>query len=236
MDRLNFLCDPRVQLLSAQEESFLFRLFEARLRNDLQPFGGRFPTDPKLLRPIAYPHKPGPRDSFLQCLIAKLEQVRIATMIPPAPCAVFDLPRYLPVQSGEIIAFDAPSSSGTEVIHIDGPGPPKKPNQIAVVAAAAADSFSLKEKLKPFYPRHDLEHEWRDYVTHQRKAKKQCYAVSDNPKVFTFLKWMEKAAVPIKPSRMKIEKIDSQSELDFAEPADPKFMAEFESRKARRAS
>src|SRR5882724_12297878 len=133
-----FLCDPRVQLLSAQEESFLFRLIEARSRNDLNQFGGRFPTDPKLLRPIAYPHKAGPRDSFLQCLIAKLEQVRIATMIPPAPCAVFDLPQYLPVQSGEIIASDA-EPSGNGVIHIDGPGPPGKADRIRVVADAAAD-------------------------------------------------------------------------------------------------
>jgi len=233
---MNFLCDPRVQLLSAQEESFLFRLFEARLRNDLSPYGGHFPTDPKLLRPIAYPHKPGPRDSFLQCLIAKLEQVRIATMIPPAPCAVFDLPPYLPVLSDEVTGSPAqPSSNG--VIHIDGPGPPKKPNQIAVVAAAAADSLDLIERLKPFYPRHDLQHEWRDYVTHQRKLKKQSYAVSDNPKVFTFVKWLEKAAIPIgKPAKEVIDPLAGQSELDFTEPATPRFLAEFESRKARRAS
>jgi len=212
-----FLCDPRVQLLSAQEESFLFRLFEARLRYDLQEYGGRFPTDPKLLRPIAYPHKPGPRDSFLQCLIAKLEQVRIATMIPPAPCAVFDLPRYLPVQFEEITESAAPLPSSSRLIHIDGPGPPKKPNQIAAVAAAAADSLDLIEKLKPFYPRHDVEQEWRDYVKHQRKAKKQCYGFSDNPRVFTFFKWMEKAAVPIR--KPKPEKfagtVVEELELDF---------------------
>jgi len=223
-----FLCDPRVQLLSAQEESFLFRLLEARLRNDLNQYGGRFPTDPKLLRPIAYPHKAGPRDSFLQCLIAKLEQVRIATMIPPAPCAVFDLPPYLPIQSGEIIAPAAESPSGNGVIHIDGPGPPNLEKQIAVVAAAAANDFDLIEKLKPYFPRHDVKTEVKRFFEHRKKINRP-------PVPSALAKWMLRAEVPIlRQPKAPVQQIAlERPKQDEPDLFDQKFLREYERKKAR---
>jgi hypothetical protein len=101
-------------------------------------------------------------------------------------------------------------------------------------AARAEHVEDLLERLKPFYPHHDLAREWRDYEAHQKKCGKQFYAVSPNPKVFTFLKWMENAAVPIRHKKSKeVDPLKGHLELDFTEPANPLFLAQYRARHAR---
>jgi len=71
-------------------------------------------------------------------------------------------------------------------------------DEIAAAAAEAADSPDhLIARLQPFFPQLDMAEEWRRYVAGGKEINKPAIAVSDNPKIFTFVKWLQQAGTPV---------------------------------------
>jgi hypothetical protein len=219
---LSFLCDERIQALSAQAESFLNRLREVFLRYPMAlDEHGRAPADPAQLRNLTYPHRPDIRHTYVARWFVEIESASLVTVYETEHGRWFELgcdalaalPPTAPVDKPEparlIHTYSQPS----------GLSPPKIDKIIAAAAAAASDSLDLIARLRPFFPRHDVASEYRRYEKNRRKADQPCVAVADNPRVFTFVKWMLKAAVPIvrKPATQSLISLARRSPAEAAD-------------------
>jgi len=235
---MNFLCDERVQRLSAQAESFLNRVIEVFARYPMAlDEHGRAPADPAQLRNLTYPHKPDIRHTYVERWFLELESASLVTVVETALGRYFELAdagTALRAESlPEIVRISRNENhDGPKVIHNPGHDPPKTYQKLTAVAAAAADYLDLIGKLKPYFPRHDVKASYKRFVAHREKRG---LALTYE----AFARWMLKEEVPIMRSRLTIQPIEpieppAQDEPDLFDNANHRlFMERFERKKAR---
>jgi hypothetical protein len=242
--RLSFLCDERVQRLSAQAESFLNRVREVF---DRYPMAldehGRAPADPAQLRNLTYPHRPDIRHTYVARWFAEIEAAFLVTVAETeAQGRWFEL-----VDAGQSLPRNVPLAllkpGDARVINNSGSDPPKTDKKIAAVAATAfsVSDFIARARELDFYQGFDLEKEWNEYVDHRRKLGRP--STLEN-----FVQtWMVRAQrrfgkIKPKPRPSPMPEIDPlplepiQDEPDLFDMANHRlFMERFERSKARRA-
>jgi len=241
---LSFLCDPRLQTLSFQACDLLRRIEEAYEHyTHFLDEHGRAPADPVLLRNFLYPLRSEIRHTHVARWFGELESALLVTVFESDRGLVFALThgRQSLAQTSQP---ETPTPEVFRVIHNSGVDPPKKDSEITAVAAAASSSLDLLlPALKPFFPLLDLEAEYRKYYRKRMAEKKPAIAVHHNPKMLTFVKWCQQAAIPLPPPPKKIAEApqpvitpsDDQPDM-FDELAHKKFLAELEARKLRKAT
>ena len=241
---LSFRLDPRLQTLSFQACDLLRRIEEVFARDStMLDEHGRAPVDAKLLRNLAYPLRRDIRYTHVERGFEELEACGIVTVHESPYGRSFELseanqlhPHLLPV------AMPAPDIF--TVIHNSGADPPEQASKNAVVdaAAAAADEIDLMERLRPFFPRHDLKACLKRWMDHRIKRK---LALTNQ----SFARWMQREetpfvkSVPLPPPPKKVveatQPVITQAEDHpdlFDAVAHKKFLAELKARKLKKAA
>lgn len=241
------LSQERLRLLSPNARDLLERILDAFPHDDL--FGSGVPAAPAQLRLTLY-HSDDPRlDSQIGRQLKELELNSIGILR-----RVSRKTRYLKLTldfSGAL-GHNA-TASGTEalqkpdvvgrfyetpnrlpVIHNSGLAPPIDHKKIAVVASTAVSSSDLIEKLKPYFPAHDVSAEFRRYFAHREKMGRPVVTSA-------FVKWMLRAEVPLQKPERKRPTLNAQrptpnsEQMDlFDEASARRFAAELEARKMRK--
>lgn len=259
---LLFLCDERVQRLSAQAECFLNRVLEVfeRYPTALDEHG-RAPADPAQLRNLCYPHKPDIRHTHVERWLAEIELASLVTVDGTGSRRWLSLSDAGAEHARQATTNDANVSllgrvatpllehgpaSDRLIRNSDGLSPPFEA-EIISTAAAATDSLDLIARLQPHFPRHDVRAELNSYVDWCAAKKPRAIV----PHGEGFAKWMLRAKARLAKVRKVTpvpapnvvqpvvvnESPDNSAQMDlFDEASHARFLAQLAERKARRSA
>jgi hypothetical protein len=227
----SFRTDPRLQTLSFQACDLLRRIEEILTQQE----HGRAPVEAKLLRDLTYPSRRNIRYVDVERAFKELEAASIVTVYETPFGRCFELSEANQLHRDRLQS-KTPAPEVIRLIHKSGADPPRNAlkNDAVDAAAAAVNDIDLIERLRPFFPRHDLKACMKRWIAHRTKRK---LALTNQ----SFARWMLHEETPfmkVTPAK-KIEESpqpvtdDDQPDM-FEELTHQKFLAEREARKLRR--